>query len=106
MCFELFQIIDEKSLIKKYQREISCLKQELDLLKRGIMENQKVGPSQDDLVNLKLQVCPINTHHVLVNLKLQKTFLYIDGVSNSLVQLIHVSINRDSCGPRTHGAHQ
>ncbi|XP_075101079.1 kinesin-like protein KIN-7C, mitochondrial isoform X2 [Nicotiana tabacum] len=50
------KIIDEKSLIKKYQREISCLKQELDLLKRGIMENQKVGPSQDDLVNLKLQL--------------------------------------------------
>ncbi|XP_055829962.1 kinesin-like protein KIN-7C, mitochondrial isoform X2 [Solanum dulcamara] len=50
------KIIDEKSLIKKYQREISCLKEELDLLKRGIMENQKVGPSQDDLVNLKLQL--------------------------------------------------
>ncbi|MCD7452081.1 hypothetical protein HAX54_014921 [Datura stramonium] len=50
------KIIDEKSLIKKYQREISSLKEELDLLKRGIMENQKVGPSQDDLVNLKLQL--------------------------------------------------
>ncbi|XP_059299107.1 kinesin-like protein KIN-7C, mitochondrial isoform X1 [Lycium ferocissimum] len=50
------KIIDEKSLIKKYQREISCLKEELDLLKRGIMENQKMGPSQDDLVNLKLQL--------------------------------------------------
>ncbi|XP_047270920.1 kinesin-like protein KIN-7C, mitochondrial isoform X1 [Capsicum annuum] len=50
------KIIDEKSLIKKYQREISCLKEELDLLKRGIMENQKAGPSQDDLVNLKLQL--------------------------------------------------
>ncbi|KAK4718691.1 hypothetical protein R3W88_017029 [Solanum pinnatisectum] len=50
------KIIDEKSLIKKYQREISCLKEELDVLKRGIMENQKVGPSQDDLVNLKLQL--------------------------------------------------
>ncbi|CAN4099697.1 unnamed protein product [Withania somnifera] len=50
------KIIDEKSLIKKYQREISCLKEELNLLKRGIMENQKLGPSQDDLVNLKLQL--------------------------------------------------
>lgn len=59
-----FQIIDEKSLIKKYQREISCLKEELDLLKRGIMENQKVGPSQDDLVNLKLQVHHILTHQL------------------------------------------
>lgn len=64
MCFEPFQIIDEKSLIKKYQREISCLKEELDLLKRGIMENQKVGPSQDDLVNLKLQVHHIITHQL------------------------------------------
>ncbi|KAG5601212.1 hypothetical protein H5410_032582 [Solanum commersonii] len=50
------KIIDEKSLIKKYQREISCLKEELDVLKRGIMENQKVEPSRDDLVNLKLQL--------------------------------------------------
>lgn len=52
------QIIDEKSLIKKYQKEISSLKQELLQLKRGMMENPNVAASTDeDLVNLKMQVC-------------------------------------------------
>lgn len=49
--------MDEKSLIKKYQKEISILKQELQQLKRGMMENPLiVAPNQEDLVNLKLQV--------------------------------------------------
>lgn len=52
--------MDEKSLIKKYQREISSLKQELQQLKRGVMENPNVAAStQEDLVNLKLQVCGV-----------------------------------------------
>ncbi|KAF5749041.1 hypothetical protein HS088_TW04G01002 [Tripterygium wilfordii] len=51
------EIIDEKSLIKKYLKEISFLKQELQQLKRGMMENPSVGAStQEDLVNLKLQL--------------------------------------------------
>ncbi|KAF7816839.1 kinesin-like protein KIN-7C, mitochondrial isoform X1 [Senna tora] len=51
------KIMDEKSLIKKYQREIHDLKQELQQLKRGIMENPNVAmSSQEDLVNLKLQL--------------------------------------------------
>ncbi|XP_024020733.1 kinesin-like protein KIN-7C, mitochondrial [Morus notabilis] len=51
------KIMDEKSLIKKYQREISSLKQELEQLKRGMMENPNVAAStQEDLVNLKLQL--------------------------------------------------
>ncbi|XP_031131367.1 kinesin-like protein KIN-7C, mitochondrial isoform X1 [Ipomoea triloba] len=50
------KILDEKSLIKKYQKEISNLKQELEQLKRGMMENQNVAPVQEDLVNLKLQL--------------------------------------------------
>ncbi|KAL2467750.1 P-loop containing nucleoside triphosphate hydrolase superfamily protein [Forsythia ovata] len=51
------KIIDEKSLIKKYQKEISNLKEELQQLKRGMMENQNVmAPQQEDLVNLKLQL--------------------------------------------------
>ncbi|XXG87049.1 hypothetical protein AAC387_Pa11g1835 [Persea americana] len=51
------KIMDEKSLIKKYQREISSLKQELQQLKRGIMERPYLpASSQDDLVNLKLQL--------------------------------------------------
>ncbi|KAL7086204.1 hypothetical protein ACP275_14G324500 [Erythranthe tilingii] len=50
------KILDEKSLIKKYQKEISSLKQELQQLKRGMMEKENsVAPSQEDLVNLKLQ---------------------------------------------------
>ncbi|XP_071731361.1 kinesin-like protein KIN-7E, chloroplastic [Rutidosis leptorrhynchoides] len=44
------KIIDEKSLIKKYQKEISCLKQELQQLKRGMV------PNSEDLVNMKLQL--------------------------------------------------
>jgi hypothetical protein len=53
-----FQIIDEKSLIKKYQKEISCLKEELQQLRRGMMGNGCILPTdQEDLVNLKLQVC-------------------------------------------------
>lgn len=52
--------MDEKSLIKKYQREISSLKQELQQLKRGMMEKPYAGASaEEDLVNLKLQVCAI-----------------------------------------------
>ncbi|XP_017243666.1 kinesin-like protein KIN-7C, mitochondrial isoform X1 [Daucus carota subsp. sativus] len=51
------KIMDEKSLIKKYQKEISILKQELQQLKLGMMENPLVvAPNQEDLVNLKLQL--------------------------------------------------
>ncbi|XP_028775061.1 kinesin-like protein KIN-7E, chloroplastic, partial [Neltuma alba] len=51
------KIIDEKSLIKKYQKEIHDLKQELQQLKRGILENPNAAvSSQEDLVNLKLQL--------------------------------------------------
>lgn len=50
--------MDEKSLIKKYQKEISSLKEELHQLKCGMMENPNIAAStQEDLVNLKLQVC-------------------------------------------------
>lgn len=47
------QIIDEKSLIKKYQREISNLKQELDQLKRGML----AGVNHEEIMNLRQQVC-------------------------------------------------
>jgi hypothetical protein len=49
------QIIDEKSLIKKYQREISSLKQELDQLRRGMIG----GASQEEIMSLRQQVCSI-----------------------------------------------
>lgn len=58
MLMDFLQIIDEKSLIKKYQKEISSLKEELQQLRRGIMGNGSTLPTdQEDLVNLKLQVC-------------------------------------------------
>ncbi|KAK4258579.1 hypothetical protein QN277_005015 [Acacia crassicarpa] len=43
------KIIDEKSLIKKYQREISILKQELDHLRKGML----AGVSHEEILTLK-----------------------------------------------------
>ncbi|KAK9987974.1 hypothetical protein SO802_028213 [Lithocarpus litseifolius] len=43
------KIIDEKSLIKKYQREISVLKQELDQLKKGMV----VGVNHEEILTLR-----------------------------------------------------
>ncbi|PWA54483.1 P-loop containing nucleoside triphosphate hydrolases superfamily protein [Artemisia annua] len=46
----------EETLIKKYQKEISDLKQELQQLKLGMKENPyMLAPNQKDLVNMKLQ---------------------------------------------------
>jgi hypothetical protein len=47
------QLVDEKSLIKKYQREISSLKQELDEFRRGMIG----GASQEEIMILRQQVC-------------------------------------------------
>lgn len=47
------KIIDEKSLIKKYQQEIQCLKEELEQLKRGIVTVQAKDTGDDDIVLLK-----------------------------------------------------
>ncbi|KZV57496.1 kinesin-related protein 11 [Dorcoceras hygrometricum] len=46
------RIIDEKSLIKKYQREISCLKEELDQLKRGVL----AGVNHEEIIVLRQQL--------------------------------------------------
>ncbi|XP_047941732.1 kinesin-like protein KIN-7D, mitochondrial isoform X3 [Salvia hispanica] len=46
------KIIDEKSLIKKYQREISCLKEELDQLRSGVI----VGVPHEEILVLKQQL--------------------------------------------------
>ncbi|KAL5706624.1 Kinesin-like protein KIN-7D [Ranunculus cassubicifolius] len=43
------KIIDEKSLIKKYQKEISTLKQELDHLKQGVL----AGINHEEILTLK-----------------------------------------------------
>ncbi|KAM7482652.1 hypothetical protein LguiB_007235 [Lonicera macranthoides] len=46
------KIIDEKSLIKKYQREISILKQELDQFKKGMF----AGVHPEEIMSLKQKV--------------------------------------------------
>lgn len=52
------QIIDEKSLIKKYQNEIRQLKEELEELKQGIKPvSQLKDISEDNIVLLKQKVC-------------------------------------------------
>jgi centromeric protein E len=57
LSFLNLQIIDEKSLIKKYQNEIRCLKEELDQLKRGIVTVPQLKDiGEDDLVLLKRKV--------------------------------------------------
>ncbi|XP_073389488.1 kinesin-like protein KIN-7C, mitochondrial [Physcomitrium patens] len=51
------RILDEKSLIKKYQKEITSLKTELEQLKRGIMEQPyAVKESSEDLAHLRKQL--------------------------------------------------
>ncbi|MCL7022649.1 hypothetical protein MKW94_002155 [Papaver nudicaule] len=45
-------IIDEKSLIKKYQREIMTLKHELDQVKKGVV----VGVNLEEIMSLKQQL--------------------------------------------------
>uniref|UniRef100_A0A7N0US93 Kinesin motor domain-containing protein n=1 Tax=Kalanchoe fedtschenkoi TaxID=63787 RepID=A0A7N0US93_KALFE len=51
------KIMDEKSLIKKYQTEISSLKQELQRLKSGMKEDPITSSSnQENLLNLKLEL--------------------------------------------------
>ncbi|EPS70575.1 hypothetical protein M569_04185, partial [Genlisea aurea] len=47
------KIIDEKSLIKKYQNEIRSLKEELEQLKRGIIPVPKTKDGDSDILLLK-----------------------------------------------------
>jgi centromeric protein E len=55
--FNNSQIIDEKSLIKKYQNEIRSLKEELEQLKRGIVTIPRLKDIvEDDIVLLKQKV--------------------------------------------------
>ncbi|KAF6160532.1 hypothetical protein GIB67_019472 [Kingdonia uniflora] len=49
ICASRNKIIDEKSLIKKYQTEISSLKQELDQLKKGMLP----GISHEEILSLR-----------------------------------------------------
>ena len=62
--FNNSQIIDEKSLIKKYQNEIRCLKEELEQLKRGIVTVPQLNDMvEDDIVLLKQKVLYREFYH-------------------------------------------
>nr|AMS24219.1 kinesin 7-Ib protein [Marsilea vestita] len=50
------KIIDEKSLIKKYQKEIQNLKHELEQVKRRMVDSPYTPNSQEDLASLKQQL--------------------------------------------------
>lgn len=61
------QIIDEKSLIKKYQNEIYRLKEELEQLKRGIVTGTPLKDTgEDDIVLLKQKVNITSRHSILL----------------------------------------
>lgn len=52
------QIIDEKSLIKKYQHEIRQLKKELEQIKQDIVPIPQLNDiGTDDIILLKQKVC-------------------------------------------------
>lgn len=68
--FNLFQIIDEKSLIKKYQREISTLKTELDQLRKGML----VGVSHEEILTLRQKVLGFFSHLFVINVLLPGEF--------------------------------
>lgn len=76
------QIIDEKSLIKKYQNEIRCLKEELEQLKRGIVTVPQLKDiGEDNIVLLK-----------------QKVSIPLDGLAFAMVEkLIYCSFACKSC---------
>jgi hypothetical protein len=50
--FSVLQIIDEKSLIKKYQTEIRRLKEELEQLKMGIITGTPLKDTEEDNIIL------------------------------------------------------
>ncbi|GMP96849.1 hypothetical protein CsSME_00045321 [Camellia sinensis var. sinensis] len=53
------KIIDEKSLIKKYQNEIRCLKEELEQLKRGIVTLPQLKDAGEENIVLLKQKVPL-----------------------------------------------
>ena len=68
ICLYDLQIIDEKSLIKKYQNEIRRLKEELEQLKMGIITGTPLKDAEDDNMILwkqKVKNCFIVAEFVL-----------------------------------------
>lgn len=62
------QIIDEKSIIKKYQNEIRCLKEELEQLRKGMFTVPQFKDSgAGDILLLKQKVVFLYIQGLIVN---------------------------------------
>lgn len=68
ICLYVLQIIDEKSLIKKYQTEIRRLKEELEQLKMGIITGTPSKDTEEDNIILWKQKVPCCL--ILLNIRL------------------------------------
>ncbi|KAG1358812.1 Kinesin-like protein KIN-7K, chloroplastic [Cocos nucifera] len=81
------KIIDEKSLIKKYQNEIRSLKEELEQLKRGIVT---VAPlkdmGEDDIVLLKqkLAYLPYRRREMILDTENGDFFVPLEGYGETI----------------------
>mgnify|MGYP000108359717 FL=1 len=73
--------MDEKSLIKKYQKEILSLKLELEQVKQGMINNASHMGSPEDIVSLKQQVFFI--HYVFLFVALSPIPTYVSRVTIS-----------------------
>ncbi|KAG8501236.1 hypothetical protein CXB51_003343 [Gossypium anomalum] len=74
------KIIDEKSLIKKYQNEIRSLKEELEQLKRGIVSIPQLKDiGEDDIVRLKQKVKREMNHLLTLTIPLFLSLKLEDG---------------------------
>ncbi|XP_020675263.1 kinesin-like protein KIN-7D, chloroplastic [Dendrobium catenatum] len=105
-CIEILasqnKIIDEKSLIKKYQVEIRCLKEELEQLKKGMFSvNALKDNGGDDIVLLKQK---LEDGHVKMQSRLEQeeeAKAALLGRIQRLTKLILVS-TKTAHSPRFH----
>lgn len=105
-CIEILasqnKIIDEKSLIKKYQVEIRCLKEELEQLKKGMFSvNALKDNGGDDIVLLKQK---LEDGHVKMQSRLEQeeeAKAALLGRIQRLTKLILVS-TKTTHSPRFH----
>ena len=79
ICFVL-QIIDEKLLLKRYQKEIMNLKEELNQIKRGT--------PQEDLISLREEVAAIFVYGMIIDI------VEVIFNLNPLLELWKVNVSR------------
>ncbi|KAF3781235.1 Kinesin-related protein 11 [Nymphaea thermarum] len=85
------KIIDEQSLIKKYQNEIRSLKEELEQLKRGIVNVPSLkDPGQEDIVLLKqkLAYLPYKRRDFIIDEEAIDTYVSAEGRSNNVEEIV------------------